>query len=90
MAPSDNYTTPPSNNNGDGGQNRGNANEENEPADTKHANTTQEDKGGQQKKMTISDAIEASLIMSYTATKDISIFSPREYESNESGNKADT
>jgi hypothetical protein len=89
-APLDNYTPPPGNNDGDGGQNKGNANKDHEPADNKHATTAQDDGGGQHKNSMRSDAIEATSIASNTATKDSSYLSPGEYESNDSSNEADT
>ncbi len=81
---------PPGNNDGDGGQNKGNANEDDEPADNKHATTAQEDRGGQHKNSTRLDAIEATSIASDNATKDSSNLSPGEYKSNASGDEADT
>jgi hypothetical protein len=89
-APLDNYTPPPGDNDGDGGQNKGNANEDVEPADNEHANAAQEDKGGQHENSMRSDDIEATSIASNTATKDSSNLSPGEYESNDSGDEADT
>ncbi len=86
----DNYTPPPGDNDGDGGQNKGNANEDDEPADNEHANTAQEDRGGQHENSTRSDAIEATSIPSDTAMKDSSNLSPGEYEPNDSGDEADT
>ncbi len=81
---------PPGDNDGDGGQNKGNANKDNEPADNEHATAAQEDRGGQHENSTRSDAIEATSIASDTAMKDSSNLSPGEYESNDSGNEADT
>jgi hypothetical protein len=89
-APLDNYTPPPGDNDGDGGQNKGNANKDHKPADNEHATAAQDNRGGQHENLTRSDAIAATSITSDTATKDSSNLSPGEYESNDSGDEADT